>query len=657
MPPDALDDRRMEPPVSPTKHQTTEENGNANSTTTTTTTDTAAAELIHTLDTAFAEMSSFAATAARDAEVARKNARAAAEIARLYRTTSSDGDGDGEIMNHKIGDHNQNSNGGGVVDNDELWDEDELEALNNDDGFSPLSSKQHTYENGDDVHAVQPPPPPNHGDPENSRVSQSQPPSPPPPPPSSSTPHRNPEYENKDDGDTSTTRYRSTHPKTPSSVERLANSHAEDVLSLSLELERTKQALQRERDAHKDTQLELTTQKALNGQSTLQIQSLEKELQIWKQDDAQKMESLSQELQQSKMRVEAAEEDAELALEMAKENSESREQMEEWLQRSLQEVQLLREQLLVLDPAAAATAAGGDSSGAGARENNNTEERNGMETSASDVLAEDDEKPPKRKSVVRFADEMQPPTDDQKVAAEEFELEFDLDTETQQASSSDRHSSKSMVAAGRSLLQRSRPIAEENNDMDDPVHVINFTPETSTERRERLSQRLRELGGGEEMNDDLQDENAPSPSAFSIHHTPSSLSSSPYHHKDHHHHTHGVEIGYASKAIESCKTISNLLKESGKRLDLGGHYFRTPTSLTGTITPRKGTPGTTPKKDDGSNQNVNVEALARQYCNSVEVKFDRQNGELKELESLCDYLERKLAETDETNFGDLSSSP
>ena len=44
----------------------------------------AAAELIQTLDVAYAEMTNNAADAAKDAEDARKNARAASEIARRY---------------------------------------------------------------------------------------------------------------------------------------------------------------------------------------------------------------------------------------------------------------------------------------------------------------------------------------------------------------------------------------------------------------------------------------------------------------------------------------------------------------------------------------------------------------------------------------------
>jgi hypothetical protein len=49
---------------------------------------TAAADLIRTLDSAFAEMSSLSVCAAKDAEDARRNARAASEMARRYTARS-----------------------------------------------------------------------------------------------------------------------------------------------------------------------------------------------------------------------------------------------------------------------------------------------------------------------------------------------------------------------------------------------------------------------------------------------------------------------------------------------------------------------------------------------------------------------------------------
>ena len=49
---------------------------------------TAAADLIRTLDSAYLEMSSLSASAARDAEDARRNAREASEVARRYTARS-----------------------------------------------------------------------------------------------------------------------------------------------------------------------------------------------------------------------------------------------------------------------------------------------------------------------------------------------------------------------------------------------------------------------------------------------------------------------------------------------------------------------------------------------------------------------------------------
>ena len=71
---------------------------------------------------------------------------------------------------------------------------------------------------------------------------------------------------------------------------------------------------------------------------------------------------------------------------------------------------------------------------------------------------------------------------------------------------------------------------------------------------------------------------------------------------------------------EHCRNAAKLIQESGRRLDLSGHWFRKG-SLSGF---------------------QEMEAMTRQYCQSVEFKVDRQQKEINGLESLCGFLERKL---------------
>ena len=71
------------------------------------------------------------------------------------------------------------------------------------------------------------------------------------------------------------------------------------------------------------------------------------------------------------------------------------------------------------------------------------------------------------------------------------------------------------------------------------------------------------------------------------------------------------------------QNAAKLLQESGKRLELSGHWWR--------------------NKGASRNKLVHeMEAMTRQYCKSVEFKIGRQKKEIDELDSLCGFLEQKL---------------
>ena len=399
----------------------------------------AAADLIRTLDSAFAEMSSLSTEAANDAEDARRNARAASEVARRYASRSYT---------------KANVPSASAKDSDwELW--------------TPTSA-------GLD----------------------------------SSTPG-------------STGRKRKIM-KTPSTTERLAQSHAEDVLSLSLELERTKQELENERMAHDETRSSLTEHKSKNMQLEGQIHKVLSDLESAREEHARRMNSIKEDLTQAEIRVQAADEDAQLALDLAKGNADSRQQLEIWLERSLQEVQTLRDQLDCIG------------------------------VSPASVLPTK-----KKKQHVHFAESPTVRTvpnrhDDQSM---EVPLPPPLPPTM---------SHRSMVAVGRQLLQKVHgpPTPQ-------AVHTITLTPQKSAERRQKLRERLRMAG-----------EEIPSPL-----HTPAKSSPA----------VHGIDMGLATKAMETCKSVATLIRESGLRLGLTGHWWTL------------------------SKQDENIVEMTRQYCNSLEV--------------------------------------
>ena len=410
---------------------------------------TAAADLIRTLDLAFAEMSSLSTSAARDAEDARRNAREASEVARRYTTRSYAGHPDTSLY------YDMKANG-----KDSSQEDTEEGAAVNGEGSGAMAAM----------------------------------------------------------------RKRKISNKVQSSSERLARSHAEDVLSLSLELERAKQALENERMAHDETRSVLTEARAKNTQLETQLQKLLTDMETQREDHGRQLDGLQQELNRAHVRVAAAEEDAQLALDLAKGNAESREQLETWLQRALQEVEVLRGQL----------------------------NRVGVYQGAlrPDQLVES----PKRKAVVRFA-------------ASPTIVEDPLQDNEEIATSPKSQASRSMVAAGRDLLHRASAGPEGQK-----MHVISFTRK-SAECREKLRQRLCSLG------DDV-DVATPANTRYAS--------------------VHGVDMVKTTKAIEPCHKVTRLLCESGQRIGLAGQWW-----------------SAAQKRSDYDDD---VEAMTKQFCNTVEVR-------------------------------------
>lgn len=343
----------------------------------------AAADLIQTLDIAYAEMNSCAADAARDAEDARRNARAASEIARRYLNRSY------PKVHSPFGAASVSSP-------------------------SPMSFTQHWGEPKFDISK------------ELIEIGAED---------HVGTPHhlKTPD-QNHPTGRTGTSRSSRRTFKTPSSSERLAQSHADDHLSLSLDLERSKQMLKSEQRMHDETKASLAAVKSKNKSLEEQNQKLLADMEKQRDEGKQKRGALEQDLAQSNYRMEAAEEDAQFALELAKESAEKRDQMEDSLQKALQELEQLR--------------------------------------------AQPNSAPRTPKRSVRFADttpSLPPPPPPQLEEPTPIVAE-----ETHRPGPS-----RSMIAAGRQLLRR----AQSPND-EQAVVTLEYTPVKSAERGNRLRERL-----------------------------------------------------------------------------------------------------------------------------------------------------------------------
>lgn len=272
-----------------------------------------AADIIRTIDSAYAEMNTNVFSAARDAEEARKNARVASAVVRRYTSESR-----GALP---------------------------TPSLSSPLSLSPPISQISKHEN-------------THQQPQISTNTKHR--SPPPPPPrvqANKKPisaecldgHGSISYENL----LNDKRPAESVPRTPigsyTPTERLSRSNAEDMLAICLELERTKQSLEHRKIIHEDTKSALEQSEEKNSKLQNEIDKLLNELETQRQNHGLAVESLERDLEKSRRRVQAAEEDAELALELARGNSESREQLEAWLQRALYEIETLREHVLIAD--------------------------------------------------------------------------------------------------------------------------------------------------------------------------------------------------------------------------------------------------------------------------------------------------------------------
>jgi hypothetical protein len=345
----------------------------------------AAADLIRTLDSAFAEMSSLSISAAKDAEDARRNARAASEMARRYTSRSFPSH---EILNTPTA----------------------SSSASNLSPYSPATS------------------------------------------PSASSLQVQTMMKSSKEHSSLTLQYDGSPRKRKNQInvtpsDRLAQSHAEDVLAVSLELERTKQALEMERREHDQTRMGYTEYKAKNAQLEAQVEKILSDMERRREEQGRVIDRMKDDLNHAKARVKAADEDAQAAVELATEANASKQQLETWLQKALEEITILRQQL----------------------ESLGVNEGSVMPTANSS-----------KKHSVRFSDSntvvMVPNREGKMVVASP--------PSTPPPIQSPPHA---MVVAGRTILAKATRVS------DSKMHAITMTPQQSADRREALRLRLKNM--------------------------------------------------------------------------------------------------------------------------------------------------------------------
>ena len=291
-----------------------------------------------------------------------------------------------------------------------------------------------------------------------------------------------------------------------------AASNAEDVLNLSLEVQNLKEQINKEKDINATMKRDLEVEKEERLQVEEELKKHQKEHADAQHIYCDDIQELMAECQHAKVKIQAAEYDAQEALELAHEAAGSRTEMEVFLQHALDELELLRE-------------------GVARREH--------LPGQQLPIIAEDD-------------------------AVESDNLSYNsVDGDDSMRSPKrfsprrlDRH--RAGVSAGRTLLRQVLDQDEVSfaSTLDDSVgssttdnsYFITLTRK-SAEKRQRLVNRLKRAKSGE------------NPSGKDV----VVFSSSD---------RQGLDLNYTNAVSKSMKAIASVVRKSGRSLGLGGRWFK-----------------------------------------------------------------------------------
>jgi hypothetical protein len=289
--------------------------------------------------------------------------------------------------------------------------------------------------------------------------------------------------------------------------ERLTRAHIDDVISITLELEKAKQALEAEQMKHDETRSALLQAKTKNTQSEYQIEKLLNDMETKRENDARKILELENELRRTQLRERAAAEDAQIALDLARGNAEKRHQTEASLATAYGEIQLLREHVHRLE----------------------TRDNKDLMYNANETTSNSYQETPgtQRNGYSNFGS---------------FQNASEL---------SYSNPSRALVAAGTEIVrQYASPVAGSNC-----VISIDESIKAAAEVSRQLRNRLKALEEDDSLLEEVQDETTPASSPM--------LRRSPRR-----------DLGSAVEALDICRRTVDVLKDSGRRLNLTGRWWK-----------------------------------------------------------------------------------
>jgi len=405
----------------------------------------------------------------------------------------------------------------------------------------------------------------------------------------------------------------------PTSVERIARHHADDLLQLTMELERNKQELKSEQRLRKQFQSSLSSLKSKAAKAESLHQKLNSELQTERTQSTAEISDLKKDLKVSGMKLQAAEEDAQLALDLARDSAEEKDRMEELLRKTQKEVDNLRlrikhqggshrETLTSASPSPLALAS----------------PTRRVHFADNDNPATDATIPTEPKSLT--ATGVQKQKEDKALPVSDSSTSTRTSTNTSTSTSAPREGgpSRAMIAAGRQLLLR------RNMSPQDAVIRLELTPSKSAERRQLLSERLNK-SLNDSANDDTNANANTNTALLSSSPARTLFSSTPGVHNasgEHYSNSNSITNTDIKNTLEEYHAAIKTLETSGKRLDLDGYFWREHAH--------------SKTHNKPSHNPIRIDQMTRQYCQNVEFKIDRQLKDINQLESLLGYLEKKL---------------
>jgi hypothetical protein len=325
-------------------------------------------------------------------------------------------------------------------------------------------------------------------------------------------------------------------------AERLAATHAEELLQVSLELERTKRQLEAEQMRHDETKSALQQVKQKNAVAEEHLERLLQDMETAREENGRRIDILEDDLQRAHERIQTAEMEAATAMDICVQADQAKETSDQSLQRALAQINALKEYIAQYH-------------------------------TADDYLrkssTENEEDSSERRRRVRFQV-------DEDAALPTTSMEWDaLQTSSSSSSVANDRPSRALVAMGRQILQRSF-----SNDPDTPF-VSQTAMEASIERRQRLRNRLEALGV--EGNDNQDNAFAPATTRPS---------------------REGRQLlSSAVDALSICRNVAQVVKESGRRLNLSGRWFVEGQGATSSVA-----------------DEIHLETLVKHYATMVEVR-------------------------------------